>query len=438
MIGENNLFDFIKNTIDNKPTIIYFGIGSMFYESGSQDYKDGWEFKENQQFPPFLHDAKLKFFDNNILTILIDPSFGNCNGNGNSKETEVESGNNLNAIPYLVSKSNNFLKDSWTKSNIHSNLFISSFDVSIIVIPKAIKWNDDLIDESMETNQDMYFNIVPLLSELCKYISKPNINSLLFYHEFTGSNVIKLESIIKNEIKELIFDNNKICIDITRGADLSCYFNLSSPENYPLIVLENKLKYLNPSKLSLERKKQIISEYKKHISDITESNNTTTFYLIEKTYDYILFFQMHKIDTYVNKLIMNTIIVTIRQFYTITNIKLFGTKMWAVKDFDKLEAIDETLNFSHIMEILKLFDDINNNIETFENEEHIDTIKSIRHMCLNELDNLLKKSLYYVLFKYDVSEEQIDNYIIQNHKLINKNDMCKIFYEFVNSVMINC
>ena len=85
-----------------------------------------------------------------------------------------------------------------------------------------------------------------------------NTNTLLFYHEFTGSNVLMLEQEVKK--KATTFNPNKICIDITRGSDMSCYFNLSNPEFYPIISLDetNKLKYFNPDILSNNEKINII------------------------------------------------------------------------------------------------------------------------------------------------------------------------------------
>jgi hypothetical protein len=337
MIDCDNLLEYIKNYIQINSTIIYFGVGTMFYPN--QQYNDEWDYKNNQQFPPFLHDAKLKFFEKKILIILIDPVFNDCH------------------CPYLVSDSKNFLENSWNQSTIFSNLYESSIGVSVIAIKKYIRWND--INSSSE-----YYNIKPLLIELCKFISKPEIDSLLFYHEFIGSNVILLENMIKKSFTESdIYDDNKICIDISRGADLSCYFNLTNPENYPIIKIDEKfekLKYLNPSKLSIHEISEIIFKYNKFRFDISNLfDRQQTNYLIDKPDELIIFFQIHKSNLINIDLINKTIITTFRQFYSINNYTLLGTKMWAVEFFGMLESQISSINFKRVNELLQLIDEIN-------------------------------------------------------------------------------
>ena len=440
MINCDDLTDFIKKYIESNPTIIYFGIGSMYYSNIPNENIVGnfidndWEYKNNQQFPPFLHDAKLKFFDKNILIILIDPGF------------------NDDHCPYLVSGSKNFLQNSWTKSKIFSNLYESSFGISVITIKKYIQWNDK------NTNPE-YYNIKPLLTELCEFVSEPNIDSLLFYHEFTGSNVCQLEILIK---KTTNYDPNKICIDITRGADLSCYFNLTNPENYPVIKInetDTKLKYLNPCKLSILEMSTIILKYKKFSFDFSQNNSIDnninnnsnssptlfdqykTNYLIDKPDELILFFQIHKLDLLNTKLVSNTIITTIRQFYTIGNYKLFGTKMWTVSSFDLLSIQIPLVDFTEVNGLLEIFDTINltwnEKDDDFMNEQkYLENINITKELIISELYSLLEISMQFILSKYPIEPDQIVNFMNEIKQLENKYQMNNFMENFVNSIIL--
>jgi hypothetical protein len=445
MLKLKNLLEYIENFILDSSTIIYFGVGTMYYTdiNTNTNISNEWEYNNNQQFPPFLHDAKLKFFDKKILIILIDPAF------------------NDNHCPYIVSNCHNFLHNSWEKSEIYDNVYNSSMGVTTVTISNYIKWEDD-------KNMKSSFNIKNLLIELSKTISKPEIDSLLFYHEFTGTNVIMLQSLIKNSFN---YDDNKICIDITRGADLSCYFNLTNPENYPVIKIDeltNKLKYYNPSKLSIIEMRNIILQYKmfayksgndnnnknKNNNNNNNKNNNKnnnnnkkflslfdrfkTKYPTDKLDELIIFFQIHKSDDIIVKLIANTIITTIRQFYSLTNYNLFGTKMWSVTNFPLLETKIESLNFNNIMENLRLIDNINEEYnktinKTFEEQEiykeHINLIKDI---VVEELYSLFNLSLRFILTKYNVSTTEIEEFINEIKNLKNKYEISNNFEKFIS------
>ena len=438
MINCDNLLEYIKNDIQINSTIIYFGIGTMFYPNSNQEYIDDFEYKNNQQFPPFLHDAKLKFFEKNVLIILIDPAFDDDH------------------CPYLISGSKNFLHNSWNKSSIYSNLYESSMGISVVTIKKYIRWDD--INTCSE-----YYNIKSLLIELSKLISNPEIDSLLFYHEFTGSNVILLESMIKKSITgNDIYDDNKICIDITRGADLSCYFNLTNPENYPVIKIDenfNTLKYINPSELSQIEMSEIIFKYKRFGFDYSINNNNNninnnnqnecynlfdkhnTNYLIDKPDELIIFFQIQKSDLIIIKLVINTIITTIRQFYSITNYSIFGTKMWAVKFFSLLEVQIPSINFKRVCELLQLIDEINlsHSLEdkNFETEQkYIENINMIKELILYELYLLFELSLQFILSKYYIKIFQIDDFINQIKNLENKYQINMFVENYINSIIL--
>ena len=74
MINLTNLYEFITNLISDKSVILYFGVGTNFYYSTDTFNKHEWNISKNQQFPSFLQDAKIKYFEkffNNELYKLI-------------------------------------------------------------------------------------------------------------------------------------------------------------------------------------------------------------------------------------------------------------------------------------------------------------------------------------------------------------------------------
>jgi hypothetical protein len=415
----DNLTDYIKNYIKNNSTIIYFGIGTMFY-SNNRDNHD-WEYKNNQQFPPFLCDAKNKFLEINILIILIDPAFEYSNS------------------PYIVNDCKNFLNNSWSKSLTFINLYESTLGVNVIYIKKGISWDN--------LNNDEFFNIKPLIIDLCEFISNPEIDALLFYHEFTGKNVIRLEQIIKKSKinnNNIVFDNNKICIDITRGADLSCYFNLTDPENYPIIIFDNnKLKYLNLTNFSNIEIKEIVSKHKKFTFDSNNNEKIKIFdknetnFLIDKSNELIIYFQIIKSDEININLILNSIVTTIRQFYTITNYNLLGMNMWGVKFFENLQVNLPFLNFDNIYKFLKIIDEYHqiysHTNKNTENEIiYFNSIDEIKIKIINELYLLLKNSLEYIIEKYITETSEIDEIINLMKNSNNKYDIIKLVKNFIN------
>jgi hypothetical protein len=412
MINFANLKDIIINYIQsNNSTIIYFAIGSNYYQTASL----GWDFRENQQFPPFLHDAKLKFFDTSILIILIDPS--------------------LKEEPYIVKNQGNFLDNSWITNKYHSNLFESNLGISVISISEYISWS------VYNEYEQEYYNIQDLIKELAEFISQPDINSLLFYHEFTGKNTILLENIIKNKIS---FDSNKICIDITRGSNLSCYFNLTDPENYPVIIYENKLKYVNPDSLNIYEKIDILKQYKKFTnnfgftSEINSNENTEclfskyqTNYLIDKPEQMILCFQIIKSDLIMFKLLTDGIISLIRQFYTMNNKDNFGMKMYGIPYLYTIFNRSNLIDLNIIETNLKQIDSINLNKST--ESRYDEKFEQFKNIILEELYNLLMLVLIEILNKYDIELVDIDNFVncLKIHE--NKYDLIKIFKNYFNS-----
>ena len=427
MIEANNLSEFVINFINsNSSSIIYFGIGTNYtgfnaksFETDTKPIPQLWDYKTNQQFPPFLHDAKLKYFDKPILIVLVDPDFDS------------------NLPPHIITQPNNFLENSWTCSSEYSNLYISSFNVSVIWIKKYIFSDDDV---AFSTNPD-YFSIKQTMIELCKFVSKPEIDSLLFYHEFTGTNTILFEDMIKKQfnskyIYSELFDSGKICIDITRGADLSCYFDLANPENYPVITIDNnKLKYLNPFIIEQEHAKRIIKNFTGNSSMENILNDVSQIDLLNSSNDFILYYQLKKCDAIMLWLVENGLISMIRQFYTMNEKKLFGIRMWSVKYFDTIELklYSESIStkFSELVSNLQLIDAINENSNDYEDYEDIfNGVKNIILVCLYEILSLI---LSNVLAKYNVDMIEINEFVDNLKNLTNKYDIIKTYKKFIES-----
>ncbi len=410
-IDLDNLLNFIIKFINSlNSSVIYFGVGTHFYDEANISE---WEDNNNQQFPLFLNDFKSKYFDIPILIILIDPSF--------KKE------------PYLVSKCKNFLHGSWNISNKYSNLFLSELGVSVVRISKHICWGFE---------KENCYNIENLLIKLSIYISQPQINSLLFYHEFIGTNTIKLEKIILQKSFEQI-NLNKVCIDITRGSDTSCYFNLSNPNFYPVIVFDdNKLKYKNPNLIDLFEKKNILSKYilftKGFYSESNISYNTgiskfNKNILFDKPDEMILCFQIINQDNLNICFLIDFIIPLIRQFYSngehnqyiikngIKNLNYFigHIDLFEYKNFNK--------NYVELLENLNLIEILNNNRTNLEENPEL------KNKCLYNLYLILKNIVNFIFIKYDfkINEFIINNFIDKLKDTDDKYNIMFIFNDFI-------
>lgn len=404
MINFTNLGEFVCEFIESNEGIVYFGVGTQFYK---QHDSNEWEFKLNQQFPPFLHDAKLKYFDKKILIVLIDPAFDDN-------------------FPYIVS-SKNFLESSWIRSSSHSNLYLSEMGISVIVINGFVNWGPNRNEE--------YYNIEPLLLELCKCVSRPQNNSILFYHEFTGLNVIELENSIK---KTFCFDDTKICIDITRGADLSCYPNLTNPANYPIITtdeLSGRLEYLSPSSINKEKINQVVTQYKKFSFNNNFFSNNETNYLIDKPDDLVLYFQIISLDKILLRLVLDGIVSMIRQFYTMNEKKNFGTKMWGIKYFSLIQSKANFVCFDSVIEKLKFIDSINLDTSSIFDNDNI--FNDVKMSVLDELYFILKSILVNIMIKYEVSEYEVEIFIGQLKNLKNKYELINYYKEFISQNIQN-
>jgi hypothetical protein len=435
MITLHTLKDYIIKFINsNDSSIIYFSTGSYChankYNEELDTYIRHWGFEENQQFPPFLHDFKFKHLDVPILIILIDPSF-----NDNQ--------------PYIVSSSDNFLDKSWTTSQEFLNLYLSSFRLNVIKISDKISWGDKFIESQTD------FNFEKLMIELCEYISNQSSNSVLFYHEFTGSNVILFEHLVrKNTIK---FDPNKICIDITRGADMSCYFNLSNPEFYPIITYDelNKLKYINPDMLTNDYKTHIIEKYKKFTHGFNDNLVDCIFskfncnYLFQTPHEIILCFQIIKNDQVILNYISNRILSLIRYFYVCGENKDFNLKIWGIQHIISLknyiqnkfsvEYLDykyttnslNTLNI--VVDNIKLIDEINQNKFSNNPNDHNynENIKFLKNEIIFNLYLVIKEILTDIIIKYQINIFEVDELITELRELKDKYNMIDVYKKFI-------
>jgi hypothetical protein len=439
MITLNTLKEYITNFIDsNYSSVIYFSIGSYIpIDKVNKEINNlvNWKFEENQQFPPFIHDFKLKNYDTPILIILIDPNFDD-------------------ELPYIVSSSNNFLENSWRVSDEFSNLYLSSMGINIIKISDYVFWGQNFI---LNPNN---FNFEEFMIELCNKISNDIHNTLLFYHEFIGTNVMLFENLIKKNCYN--FDSNKICIDITRGSDLSCYFNLSNPEFYPVIIQyeTNKLKYINPDLPTNDEKSKIICEYKKFTNGFEENKEDCIFsktkvnFLFQTPYQIILCFQIIKSDKIILNNIQNGIIPIIRYLYVTTNNENINLKMWGISHLEYIQSyiknnnsLDNIFNkylydildiIDNVIKNIKLIDDINSDLSCDElnNKQINDNTNIIKNTIIIDLFEIIKKILTNILIKYNIEETLIDNLIKNLENTNNKYEMCPIYKKFITSLNI--
>jgi hypothetical protein len=311
----------IKNIESNEPKIIYFGIGSEFYNSNNKT--NFWKSNENQQFPLFLHDFKEEHMDVQIIIILIDI--------------------NMSCTPYLITEPNKFYSNSWIQDEEYLNIFRSKYKIDVISIKDEINW-----DEFEKVNITELYNFTRLIIYLSEIISKSD-NCLLFYHEFTGKNVHKFENMINNFCYNFNFE--KICIDITRGSDFSCYFDLSKPESYPIITyFENKLKYINPNMLKLKQKKKICTKYinylkKNNKNELNELSDSKIYYDKE----FILYRQIIQDNLIILKLLNNTVVPFIR--ICVIESTLFITRDMSkfIKEFTYLDYIQQNKEISECL-----------------------------------------------------------------------------------------
>lgn len=432
MINLENLEEFVIKYINtNKSSIIYIGGGTYCYSENLEN--NVWSFDKNQQFPLFLHDFKSINIQIPILIILIDPSF------------------DLNITPYIVNSTDQFYSGSWEKSKINSNHYHSKLGIDIIVISDGIVWGENLL-----RNKNNHFNFENLMVNLCNKVSEPKSNTLMFYHEFTGLNVLELEQLIKQ--KTINFNHNKICIDITRGSDMSCYFNLSNPEFYPIIEFNefNKLKYSNPDVLSNDEKTHIINTYKKFTDGFEIPDSTCEYYPYKQNYlfatnpNIIMCFQIIKYDKIIFNLISDGLIPLIRYLYVCTDNTNFNNKMWGMSHFKKLKIYINNFSFIHncdhrndtfLLNIVNLVDDNINLIESInsninDNPDYDEIISHLKENVICGLFDIIKNILVNIVIKYKNNVIVVEDFINNLKQLKNKYDMIELYKNFISSLNI--
>jgi len=434
MIKLENLEKFVIKYINtNKSSIIYIGGGTYCYSTNLEN--NIWSFDKNQQFPLFLHDFKSKNSKIQILIILIDPVF------------------DLNIPPYIINSTDQFYSGSWKKSEINSNYYNSSLGIDVIVISDKILWSNNLLTEREKNN---CFNFENLLVNLCNKVSEPKSNTLMFYHEFTGLNVLELEQIIKQKTQN--FNSNKICIDITRGSDVSCYFNLSNPEFYPIIKFDEfkKLKYSNPNVLSNNEKKCIISKYKKFTNGFEILDSTCEYYSYKPNFlfatepNIILCFQIIKFDKIIFKLISDGLIPLIRYLYVCTNNTYFNNKMLDLSHLNIFKIYMKNFNFINnndyqndvfLLDKINLVEDninliksINSNID--DNVDYNEIISQLKENVICGLFDIIKNILVNIVIKYQINVIVVENFIDNLKHLENKYDMISLYKNFISNLNI--
>ena len=361
--------DFIDNGDDIKK-IIYFGVGSHF-NGNLQDISNYWKDNENQQFPLFIHDHKINNIDDEMIIILIDPSIKNP--------------------PYIVTDSTSFYADSWSKDEIYDNIFKSSFGITVIVYQVAISWEE--IDKRV--------NIFPILINTCKIVNKYK-NYLLFYHEFYGSSPIILE----NKIKEVngAYNPHKVCIDITRGGNLSCYFDLSDPFNYPIIAIENDcLIYKNPEYLSKEEICIINSKFTNiNINSVNKKDN-----------DYILFQQIKNSLKFIKNICKNYVISLLRNHLIKNKLDDKMYQLIMIKNLIiKIPLLN--ININNLIQYIRIMDDQN---------------------ITKELFNIFKIIINHLMFYYNFNSSDIESLLYLMNNDSNKYNLLKYFNDFEEKFM---
>jgi hypothetical protein len=297
-----DLYTVLFSNIDEKmPCVIYMGIGTHCNDPLRWDVPQNRCL--NQQFPCFLHDWKISNLDVPIKIILFDA------------ETKSK--------PYIVTDRSSFCNGSFVQDDKFSNVYNSEFGIQVYSFPTNVKWKND------RYNLNGSYDITELLLKIVQKVSA--CNYLFFFHEFTGRNPQDLEIEIK---KMFDYDDQKICIDISRGRDLSCCVNFYEPENYPLIEKDeiNLIKWLNPKNISFDKKRLLIDnfskghEYAEYIQYLKESNELSN----------IVYSDELVFNFYIYKQIMNVN----KNIYNICN-KIFFTMKNLSSKFKSFDIIDE-------------------------------------------------------------------------------------------------
>jgi hypothetical protein len=368
-----------ENTKKTNPCIIYMGIGTH-----CNDYA-GWNQSTNQQFPAFLHDWKINNPDISIKIILFDQA--------------------TKSDPYIITDSSSFFADSFVKNERYSNVYKSDFGIEVYSFPINVNWFND------EFNIDGYYDITKLLVSIVSSVSESESNNLFFFHEFSGRNPEKLE----HEIKKIInFDENKICIDISRGRDLSCCVNFSEPENYPLINLNaGSISWINPKFIELGKRQELIERF--------AGREITTIdcpYYSSDMFDYYLFKHITNNSLYIYD-ICKEIIYVIRSLYN----KDSDFSKWEVSSITKLNMLNIRIPKIEVI-IDKLFAQILQINDIIDQGGDKDTIYPYKLSLLEDLKTIIEICLTNIK---PIPDEEISELFIMFDTIENKCNLISIF-----------
>ncbi len=404
ILSIDNLSYYLKTRLIEQPTIIYFAIGSenlqyreSIMNSGDENavtqnkIAGKWKPHENQQFPPFLHDFKLSNMDVNIIIVLIDME--------------------MSLRPYIINEPERFYSDTW-KDGPYCNIYNSEYGIEVISIRECLGWDD----EKTMFSSFKLFDIRPLMVDLCDYIL--STNTLLFYQEFTGNNTINLEYEIKE--KYPYFDNKKVCIDITRGSDNSCFFDMDKPEAYPIIKYKKGiLEYVSFDNLDIGLQRDIIIKIPYFIKNDLISEN-----LVNPKFkkEYFLFCQYINKNYILLKKIRDSVLSLLRISSDKKNVTILSpiNTSWQIDAICYLSKIFPSIvpNFTNIKQILLKFsekegeegEDGGDVKQKFLNEnisQDTDFIEYKRRIVYEECIDILRKTLMDIS-KINYSQENID------------------------------
>lgn len=380
LLSPDKLLSLLFEDIDKtNPCIIYMGVGTHCNVPL-------WNYELNQQMPIFLHDWKINNSDIPIKIILFD---------GFTKDD-----------PYIVNDTNAYYSESFFKDPKYSNVYKSEFGIQVYNFPLNVKWINDKYNMAGE------YDITELVANIVKRVS--DSNHIFFFHEFTGRNPENLEYVIKQMTN---YDENKVCIDISRGRDLSCCVNFSEPENYPLISQRGKLiSWLNPKLIPFEKRKLLIDKFIKKDITITECpyNNLDMF-------DFYLYKQIMNMNQYI---------------YNTCSKMIYLLRLLYNKDaeFTKMEE-NYILNLDVLTLKIDKFSVIYNGItaqmlqlkEIIETTDDKNIIYAYKIALLEKLNGFFEICLGNIKI---ISKEQFDELFIEFDALENKNKLINIFRNF--------
>jgi hypothetical protein len=376
LLDPNNLPEVLFENSSSTPCIIYVGVGTHL------QYGKDWEHKYNQQFPAFIHDWKINNSSTRIKIILFDGM--------------------ENDIPYILRDAQSFYSNTFHMDSKYSNVFRSDYGIEVYNFRFNVNWFNNYL------NREGYFDISNIIIQIMGKIGR---GYLFFYHEFTGRNPELLEC----EINQIInFNDRRICIDISRGRDLSCMVDFSEPENYPLILSNGSddIEWLNVKNLSIEKQFELIDNFSGKISkDFYSVVETTCPYLHPKVFEYYMFKQIINKNMCV-KNICKKILYGIKSFYEMSrdftiydyenlkNIQLLKTKvvLGSEKEMDNIKKLSEYI------EMLKsCFDATTSEIYRTEG---LKIIKQILFDCIKNIKKIPEEIIRDLFGKFDITVDK--------------------------------